>query len=54
MGTIETYDGLTDNQGNIVFYSSLGYAGGIMEMLSGDVSSCYFYCRKYVFGFDDA
>jgi len=48
VGTIETYDGLTDNQGNIVFYSSLGYAGGIMEMLNGDCSSCFFYVKKDV------
>jgi len=46
VGVIETYDGLTDHLGNIVFYSSLGYAGGIMEMLNGSVSSCFFYCKK--------
>jgi len=48
VGVIETYDGLTDHQGNIVFHSSLGYAGGVMEMLNGTCSSCFFYCRKDV------
>jgi len=48
VGEIETYDGLTDHQGNVVFYSSLGYAGGIMVMLSGEVGQCFFYCRKDV------
>jgi len=47
-GVIETYDGLTDHLGNVVFYSSLGYASGIMEMLSGDCNSCYFICMKDV------
>jgi len=47
-GVIETYDGLTDHMGNIVFYSSLMYAGGVMEMLSGEVNGCYFFCVKDV------
>lgn len=46
VGVIETYDGLTDHHGNVVFFSSLGYAGGIMEMLNGSVGSCYFYINK--------
>jgi len=45
-GTIETYDGLTDHLGNVVFFSSLGYAGGVMEMLNGSCKSTFFYIRK--------
>jgi biotin carboxylase len=48
VGVIETYDGLTDHLGNVIFYSSLGYAGGIMEMLNGIVKSIYFICKKEV------
>jgi len=47
-GVIETYDGLTDHLGNVVFHSSLGYASGIMEMLNGSCNSIFFYVKRDV------
>jgi len=47
-GTIETYDGLCDHTGRIVFYSSLQYSAGIMELLSGECESVFYYVVKDV------
>jgi len=47
-GAIETYDGLCDEHGNIVFYSSLQYSAGIMDLLSGDCESVFYYVVKNV------
>jgi len=46
-GTIETYDGLCDHEGNIVFYSSLHY-GGLMEVVNGSNESNSFYVTRDV------
>jgi len=47
-GNIETYDGLCDRDGNIVFYSSLKYSAGIMDLLSGECESIFYYVVKDV------
>jgi len=47
-GDIETYDGLCDFQGNIVFYSSMKYSAGIMELLAGDCENVFYYIVKDV------
>lgn len=47
-GNIETYDGLCDRDGNIVFYSSLKYSAGIMDLLSGECESIFYYVAKDV------
>lgn len=41
-GTIVTYDGLTDRQGNIVFAASHRYSKGVMETVNED-SDIYYY-----------
>jgi len=46
-GSIETYDGLCDQEGNIVFYSSMHY-GGLMEVVSGQNESMFFCVSKDV------
>jgi len=47
-GNIETYDGLCDHTGKIVFYSSLQYSAGIMEVLNGQCESIFYYVVKDV------
>jgi len=46
-GTIETYDGICDHEGNTVFYSSMHY-GGLMEVVSGQNESMCFYVNRDV------
>jgi len=46
-GSIETYDGLCDHEGQIVFYSSMQYSG-IMEILSGLCESMFYFIVKDV------
>jgi len=46
-GAIETYDGICDHEGKVVFYSSLHY-GGLMEVASGQSESMAFYVAKDV------
>lgn len=46
-GTIETYDGITDHVGNIVFYSTMHY-GGLMEVVSGQNESMFFYVARCI------
>ncbi len=45
-GTIQTFDGLTDQQGNIVFYTSHQYSRGIMETVNEDSDVYYFSQRE--------
>jgi len=47
-GNIETYDGLCDHEGNILFYASLRYSAGIMDLLSGECESIFYYVVKDV------
>jgi biotin carboxylase len=44
-GTIQTFDGLTDRDGNIVFYSSMQYSQGIMETVNEDNDVYYYTVR---------
>ncbi len=46
-GTIQTFDGLTDQQGNIVFASSLQYSRGIMEVVNED-DDVYYYTQREI------
>ena len=41
-GKIHTFDGLTDKDGNIVFYSSMSYKGGIMETVNEGLDMYYY------------
>jgi biotin carboxylase len=45
-GNIETYDGLCDHTGRIVFYSSMQYSAPIMEVLTGQCESIFYYILK--------
>lgn len=45
-GTIQTFDGLTDQNGDIVFHSSLQYSQGIMETVNGDADILYYTLRE--------
>jgi len=47
-GKIETYDGLCDHTGRIVFYSSMQYSAGIMDLLNGTCESVFYYICKDV------
>jgi len=47
-GHMETYDGLCDDKGNVVFYSSLRYASGTMDLINGTCQSLFFYIVKDV------
>ncbi|TJX13818.1 ATP-grasp domain-containing protein [Tissierella creatinini] len=40
-GRIQSFDGLTDYEGNIVFYSSMDYENGLMETVSNNLDSVY-------------
>lgn len=44
-GTICTFDGLTDRNGNLVFYTSHQYSQGIMEVVNED-SDVYYYSLR--------
>jgi len=46
-GSIETYDGICDHEGNTVFYSSMNY-GGLMEVVTGQNESMFFCVAKDV------
>jgi hypothetical protein len=46
-GRIQTFDGLTDGNGEIVFYSSLEYSQGIMEAVNED-SDVYYYTLRAI------
>jgi len=46
-GSIETYDGICDHEGNTVFYSSMNY-GGLMEVVNGSNESMCFSVAKDV------
>ncbi len=45
-GTMQTFDGLTDQQGNIVFYTSHQYSQGIMETVNEDTDVYYYSLRE--------
>lgn len=44
-GQIVTYDGLTDQDGNIVFHSSMIFSGGIMEAVNENLDMSYYIPR---------
>jgi len=44
-GSIQTFDGLTDRDGNLVFYSSMQYSQGIMETVNEDNDVYYYTVR---------
>jgi hypothetical protein len=45
-GTIQTFDGLTDQNGSIVFSSSLQYSEGMMEMVNDNLDFWYYTQRS--------
>ncbi len=45
-GTIITFDGLTDKNGDIVFDTSLQYSDGIMEVVNNDLDIYYWIYQK--------
>jgi hypothetical protein len=45
-GFIQTFDGLTDQQGNVVFSSSLQYNRGVMEIVNEDDDLYYYTLRE--------
>jgi len=45
-GDIESFDGLTDTNGNIVFYTSHIFNSGIMEVVTEDEELSYYSVRK--------
>jgi len=45
-GVIETYDGLCDADGRVVFRSSLQYSAPIMDVLTGKCESIFYYTVK--------
>ncbi|HET9908374.1 MAG TPA: hypothetical protein VFQ23_17125, partial [Anaerolineales bacterium] len=47
LGDIETFDGLTDFDGNLVFVNSLAYSAGIMETVLAD-DHVYYYTRREI------
>ncbi len=46
-GTINTFDGLTDKNGNPVFYTSMHYNRGVMEVVNNDLDM-YFYNQREI------
>ena len=44
-GEIETFDGLTDQDGNVVYYNSIRYNKGIMEIVNDDDELFYYTAR---------
>jgi hypothetical protein len=45
-GVIQTFDGLTDRSGNLVFYTSMEYSHGVMEIVNNDGDIFYFTHRE--------
>lgn len=45
-GVIQTFDGLTDQQGIPVFYTSMQYSHGVMEVVNADSDVYYFTQRR--------
>ena len=45
-GTIQTFDGITDRDGKLVFYTSHQYSSGIMETVLGDALIYYYSLRE--------
>lgn len=45
-GDIVTFDGLTDHDGNIVFYSSLGYSEAVLDTVEKDGDMFYYVPRE--------
>ncbi len=45
-GKIVTFDGLTDQQGNIVFSSSMEYSEGVMDLVNHNLDFWYYTIRK--------
>lgn len=46
-GVIQTFDGLTDQQGIPVFYTSMQYSRGVMEVVNAD-DDVYYYTQRRV------
>lgn len=46
-GVIQTFDGLTDWQGNPVFYTSTQYSQGVMEVVNTD-GDVYYYTQRQI------
>ncbi len=46
-GTINTFDGLTDKDGNVVFFASMVYSEGVMEVVTQD-QHMYFYTQREI------
>lgn len=44
-GVIQTYDGLTDREGNVIFSSSMQYNQGVMEIVNSDDDMYYYTLR---------
>lgn len=53
-GIIQTFDGLTDRDGNLVFSSSLQYSQGIMEAVNSDSHIYYYTLREIPKDLEDA
>jgi hypothetical protein len=53
-GIIQTFDGLTDREGNIVFYTSHQYSKGIMETVNEDDDIYYYSLRDIPDDLDEA
>lgn len=53
-GTICTFDGLTDHDGNLVFYTSHQYSLGVMETVVGDENIYYYSLRDIPADLEDA
>ncbi|NTW72663.1 MAG: carboxylate--amine ligase [Eubacteriaceae bacterium] len=45
-GEIHTFDGITDRNGDIVFFSSFIFDKGVMEIVNEDLDICYFSVRE--------
>lgn len=46
-GPIQTFDGLTDSEGEVVFYASLEYSRGVAEVVTQD-EDIYYYVRREI------
>ena len=53
-GNIYTFDGLTDREGNLVFYTSHQYSQGIMEVVNDDSLIYYYSLRDIPADLEDA
>ncbi|NJO84104.1 MAG: carboxylate--amine ligase [Blastochloris sp.] len=45
-GVIQTFDGLADRSGNLVYYTSMEYSHGVMEIVNNDGDIFYFTHRE--------